>query len=67
MIHMIDMIDMRQRQELVTFLGQILPRMQLLRIIHIAQDTYDRPDTETRVGHIFGANFGTHAVVTYDT
>ena len=39
MIHMIDMIDMRQRQELVTFLGQILPRMQLLRIIHIAQDT----------------------------
>ena len=70
MIHVIDMIDMRQTQELVTFLGQILPRMQWLRMIHIAHDTYDRHDrheTETRAGHIFGANFATHAVVTYNT
>ena len=64
---MIRMIDMRQRHKLVTFLGQILARMQLLRIIHIAHDTYDRHETETRVGHIFGPNFGTHAVVTYNT
>ena len=64
---MIRMIDMIQRKELVTFLGQILPHMQLLRIAHIAHDTHDRHETETRVGHIFGANFGPHAVVTYDT
>ena len=38
------MTDMRQRQQLVTFLGQILAHMQLLRIIHIAHDTYDRHD-----------------------
>ena len=64
---MIRMIDMRQRQELVTFLGQILAHMQSLRIIHIAHDTYDRHATETQVGHIFGTNFATHAVVTYNT
>ena len=70
MMHMIRMIDMRQRQQLVTFLGQIVSHMQLLRIIHIAHDTYDRHETETTVGHIFGANFetirdtyGAHGVV----
>ena len=52
------------------FLGQILPHMQWLRMIHIAHDTCDRHDrheTDTGVGHIFGANSATHAVVTYDT
>ena len=33
-------------------------------MIHIANDPYDRHETETTVGHIFGTNFGTHAVVT---
>ena len=64
---MIHMIDMRRRHKLVTFLGQILPHMQWLRIIHIAHDTYDTHETETRVGHIFGEMFGTHADVTYNT
>ena len=53
---MIRMIHMRQRQEFVTFLGQILPHMQWLRIIHIAHDTYDRHDRhvkETKVGDSF--------------
>ena len=62
-----DMTDTIQRQGLVTFLGQILLHMQLLRIIHVARGTYDRHVTETRAGHIFGANFATHAVVTYTT
>ena len=38
--------------------------MWLFRVTHIAYDTYNSHETETTVGHIFGANFDTHAVVT---
>ena len=41
--------------------------MPWLRRIPIAHDAYETHETETHVGHIFGANFATHAVVTSDT
>ena len=58
MIHIAhDMIDMGQRQQLVTFLGQIMGHMHLLYMIHIAHDMIDMILSRTTVGHIFGANF----------
>ena len=58
MIHIAhDMIDMGQRQQLVTFLGQILGHMHVLYMIHIAHDMIDMILSRTTVGHIFGANF----------
>ena len=47
---------MTQRQKLVTFLVQILPHKQFFHMTH---------ETETTVGHNFGANFVKHAVVAY--
>ena len=35
--------------------------------LRIAQDTCDSHDTETQVGHLFGAAFATLAVPAYDT
>ena len=32
-----------------------------LRVIHVAEDS-DRHEAERKVGHIFGASFGSHAV-----
>ena len=87
---------MKQRQKLVTFLGQLFAHMQWLRIyiwhmirmatighrswshfwgnfwltcswlrvIHVAEDS-DRHEAERKVGHIFGASFGSHAMVAY--
>ena len=61
-IHIARETDERGDKELVTFLGQVL----LCYIIHIAQEK-DSHETETKVGHIFGANFATHAIVPCDT
>ena len=40
------------------------PPCNCLRVIHVAEDS-DRHETERKVGHIFGASFGSHAMVAY--
>ena len=40
------------------------PPCSCLRVIHVAEDS-DRHEAERKVGHIFGASFGSHAVVAY--
>ena len=48
-----DMIDMGQRQKLVTFLGQIVGHMHLLYMIHKAHEMTDRGQRHATVGHFY--------------
>ena len=50
-------------QKLVTFLGQLLAHMQLATCSTCWKDA--RQEAATKVGHIFGATFGSHAMVAY--
>ena len=47
------------------FLGQLWSNIQLFHIYVLHK--IDSHDTETKVGHIFGADFATDAVLTYGT
>ena len=61
-----ELIDMRHTT-IGHIFGPTFRQMHLLYLISIAHDMLDLRHRYTTIGHIFGVNIGTHAVVIYDT